>query len=79
MGGMAEGELQKIVGQNLRTYRLQHGLSQEAFAEVLGVHRTYMGSVERGERNLTLRSVEGLAAAIGVEAIELLQEGAFSA
>lgn len=77
MGGMAEGELQKIVGQNLRAYRLQHGLSQEAFAEVLGVHRTYMGSVERGERNLTLRSVEGLAAAIGVEAIELLREGAF--
>lgn len=74
---MAEGELQKIVGQNLRAYRLQHGLSQEAFAEVLGVHRTYMGSVERGEWNLTLRSVEGLAAAIGVEAIELLQEGAF--
>lgn len=74
---MAEGELQKIVGQNLRAYRLQHGLSQETFAEVLGVHRTYMGSVERGERNLTLRSVEGLAAAIGVEAIELLQEGAF--
>lgn len=76
---MAEGELQKIVGQNLRAYRLRHGLSQEAFAEVLGVHRTYMGSVERGERNLTLRSVEGLAAAIGVEAIELLREGAFSA
>lgn len=74
---MAEGELQKIVGQNLRAYRLQQGLSQEAFAEVLGVHRTYMGSVERGERNLTLRSVEGLAAAIGVEAIELLREGAF--
>lgn len=74
---MAEGELQKIVGQNLRAYRLRHGLSQEAFAEVLGVHRTYMGSVERGERNLTLRSVEGLAAAIGVEAIELLREGAF--
>lgn len=74
---MAEGELQKVVGQNLRAYRLQHGLSQEAFAEVLGVHRTYMGSVERGERNLTLRSVEGLAAAIGVGAIELLQEGTF--
>lgn len=74
---MAEGELQKIVGQNLRAYRLRHGLSQEAFAEVLGVHRTYMGSVERGERNLTLRSVEGLAAAIGVDAIELLREGAF--
>lgn len=67
-----EGELQRRVGRNLRRYRVERGLSQEAFAEVLDVHRTYMGGVERGERNLTLRSVERIAAAIEVDPLELL-------
>jgi transcriptional regulator with XRE-family HTH domain len=43
-------------------------------AEVLGVHRTYMGGVERGERNLTLRSVERIAESIGVDASTLLHK-----
>lgn len=73
---MSEGELQKVVGRNLRAYRLRKGLSQEAFAEVLGVHRTYMGSVERGERNLTLQTVEGLAESLGITPMELLTEDA---
>ncbi|HEX5989327.1 MAG TPA: helix-turn-helix transcriptional regulator [Solirubrobacterales bacterium] len=68
-----EGDLQRTIGQNLRAYRLAHGLSQEAFAEILGVHRTYMGSVERGERNLTLRSVERIAARIDEEPLMLLR------
>lgn len=67
-----EGELQRVVGTNLRLYRQAKGLSQEDFAEALGAHRTYMGSVERGERNLSLRSVERLADAIDVEPLELL-------
>ena len=50
-----EGDLQRNVGENLRAYRAERGLSQEAFAVVLGMHRTYMGGLERGERNLTLR------------------------
>ena len=41
-------------------------------AEVLGVHRTYMGGVERGERNLTLKSMERMAEKLGVEARDLL-------
>ena len=70
---MAEGELQVIVGRRLRAYRLERGLSQEAFANVLGVHRTYMGGVERGERNLTLRSLERIADLIGVDPRDLLK------
>ena len=70
---MAVGDLQKTVGRNLRAYRLERGLSQEAFADQLGVHRTYMGGVERGERNLTLKSLEKMAEQIGVEARELLE------
>jgi transcriptional regulator with XRE-family HTH domain len=68
-----EGDLQRTIGQNLRAYRMARGLSQEAFAEILGVRRTYMGSVERGERNLTLRSIERIAARIEEEPLKLLQ------
>ncbi|MDT9591582.1 helix-turn-helix transcriptional regulator [Nocardioides zeae] len=66
------GELQRTVGRNLRAYREARGLSQEAFAERLGVHRTYMGSVERGERNLTLQTVERLAFQLSVQPHDLL-------
>ena len=68
-----EGDLQRLLGANLRRYRLARGLSQEAFADVVGVHRTYMGGLERGERNLTLRSVERIAAQLEVEPLALLQ------
>ena len=67
-----EGDLQRLLGANLRAYRQSHDLSQEAFAEVVGVHRTYMGGLERGERNLTLRSVERIAARLGVDPRSLL-------
>ena len=68
-----EGDLQKTLGRNLRRYREERGLSQEAFADVLGVHRTYMGGVERGERNLTLKSVERIAEHIAVDPLTLLR------
>jgi transcriptional regulator with XRE-family HTH domain len=68
-----EGDLQRTVGRNLRTYRLERGYSQEDFAEVLGVHRTYMGGLERGERNLTLKSLERIAERLDLPPLELLQ------
>lgn len=67
--------MQRTVGRSLLAYRQAKGLSQEAFADVLGVHRTYMGAIERGERNLTLRSVERLAARLKVKPLSLLQAG----
>lgn len=67
-----EGDLQREVGQRLRAYRKARGLSQEAFADVVGVHRTYMGAVERGERNLTLRSLERIAGRIDLDPLALL-------
>lgn len=66
------GDLQRLLGARLRAYRQERSLSQEAFADVLGVHRTYMGSLERGERNLSLQSVERLAERLGVEPLDLL-------
>lgn len=70
-----EGDLQVILGQNLRRLREARGVSQEDFAESLGLHRTYIGGVERGERNLTLRSVERIADQLGVPAVDLLASG----
>jgi transcriptional regulator with XRE-family HTH domain len=69
-----EGDLQRAIGRNLKEYRLTRGLSQESCAEVLGVHRTYMGGLERGEHNLTLRSIERIAGRLEVDALGLLME-----
>lgn len=69
-----EGDLQRNVGHNLRAYRRARGLSQEAFADVLEVHRTYMGGIERGERNLTLKSVERIASRLDLDPLVLLTE-----
>ena len=68
-----EGDLQRRVGRNLRAYRELRGLSQEEFAHRLRVHRTYLGGLERGERNLTLRSLERVAGRIGVDPLDLLE------
>lgn len=67
-------ELQRTLGKNLRSFREAEDLSQEAFAEVLGVHRTYMGALERGERNVSLKSVEKIARTLKIEPLLLLGE-----
>lgn len=67
-----EGDLQHALGESLRRHRKARGLSQESFADELGLHRTFVGGLERGERNVTLRSVERLAMKIGVEPLSLL-------
>lgn len=69
---MAEGDLQRALGRNLAAYRKDRGLSQEAFAELLGVHRTYVGDLERGERNPSLKVVERIANQLGVDPLQLL-------
>jgi transcriptional regulator with XRE-family HTH domain len=72
-GTPVTGDLRRALGHNLRAQREARRLTQEAFADWLGVHRTYMGAIERGERNLTLQSVERLAGRLGVEPVELLR------
>ncbi|HXM86374.1 MAG TPA: helix-turn-helix transcriptional regulator [Solirubrobacteraceae bacterium] len=67
-----EGQLQRAFGENLRAHRKRAGISQEAFAQQLEIHRTYLGGIERGERNLTLNVVERLAARVKLDPLELL-------
>ncbi|MCB0963676.1 MAG: helix-turn-helix transcriptional regulator [Acidimicrobiales bacterium] len=70
-----EGDLQVVVGANLRRVRRQMGFSQESFGQHVGWHRTFVGAVERGERNLTLRTVERLADQLDVHPLALLFDG----
>lgn len=61
-----------VLARNIQNYRGQKRLSQEELAEICGLHRTYVGSVEREERNVTLSTLEVFAAALGVTVPELL-------
>lgn len=67
-------EIAKTVGQRIRSYRLQLGFSQEKVAELSGCHPTYIGQVERGEKNATLESIEKIAAAIEVPLSKLFDK-----
>lgn len=56
--------LKDVFSNNVRKYRLEKELSQEKLAEIAGVHRTYIGSVERGERNITINVMEKISNAL---------------
>ncbi len=61
-----------IVAENLRRLRLDRNWSQEACAEKCGLHRTYIGAVERGERNITLATLDSIAQALRISPVDLL-------
>lgn len=65
--------LVQVFAENVRRMRLQRGLSQEALAEVAGVHRTYVGMLERSEKNVTIYNIERIAVALGVRPSALLE------
>ena len=67
-------DIAKIIGQRIRNYRTQKGLSQEKLAELAGCHPTYIGQLERGEKNATLESVEKIASAMGISLYELFDK-----
>lgn len=70
-------QLTRVLADNIRAYRKSNRISQEEFADICNLHRTYVGSVERGERNVTLRTLETFAAALGVSVPDLLTKREF--
>jgi len=67
-------KLKKIFSNNVRKYRIKQNLSQEELAEKAGLHRTYIGSVERGERNITINAMEKICIALEMSIIDLFKE-----
>jgi len=63
----------KQLGQNIRRFRLAKGISQETLAELSRLHRTYVGGVERGERNIGLLNLTRLAQALEVSITDLVE------
>lgn len=61
------------LAQRLRAERAARGISQEQLADMAGVHRTYVGSVERAERNISIDNIEQLASALGLDISKLLE------
>lgn len=64
--------IRKSFGENVKKRRLQLGLTQEELSELAGVHPTYLGSVERGERNVCLENINALAKALGCKPSDIV-------
>jgi transcriptional regulator with XRE-family HTH domain len=68
---MSQRLLRKL-GENVKRFRLAKGLSQEKLAELTGLHRTYVGGVERGERNISLLNLARLAKTLSISLSDLM-------
>ena len=65
-------QLRAVLARNIRLQRSVLGISQEALADLSGLHRTYVGGIERAERNVSIDNIEKLAVALEVTAVALL-------
>jgi len=63
----------QIFGSNVQKYRKERQISQEKLAELAGLHRTYIGMIERAEKNITLCNIEKIAKALNIEIKDLLE------
>ena len=71
---MGSYPLNNIVAKNIRLQREKMGLSQESLADLCGLHRTYIGSIERGERNITLSTLSKIATALKCSPTDLFKK-----
>lgn len=63
-----------VFGKNLRRYREEKNISQEKFAEIAGLHRTYISDVERFKRSISLNNIQKIADALEIETYKLFKE-----
>ncbi len=67
-------DIVKVFGTNVKRHRQALGISQEAFAEKCGLHRTYISAIECFRRSISLENIQRIADALGIEPYRLLQE-----
>ena len=67
-------DIVKVFGTNLKKYRTEMGLSQEAFADKCGMHRTYIRAIECYRRSISLENIQRIADALGIETYKLFIE-----
>ena len=67
-------DVTQVFAENIKRLRHAKGISQEALADLAGLHRTYVGAVERGERNITLINANRIAEALGAKLSDCLKE-----
>lgn len=67
-------DIVKVFGKNLREYRTALGVSQEKFAEMCGLHRTYISDIERFQRSISLDNIQKIADALGIETYKLFMD-----
>ena len=72
---VAKRDVLKAFGERVRELRVQKGISQEELARRAKIDRTYIGGIERGERNAGIKNVHRIADALGVPAVELFRDG----
>jgi len=68
-------DLEKVLAENVRSFRKLRGLTQSELASESGIHRNYLADIERGERNITLASLVRVSAALNIEPHVLLTPG----
>ncbi len=66
--------INKHVGDKIRDYRIAKGLSQEALAHEAGLHRAYIGQIERGEKNIGVQNLEKIASALKIKISKLIDQ-----
>jgi len=67
-------DIVKVFGANVKKYRTELGLSQEAFAEKCGLHRTYISAIECNRRSIALENIQRIANSLGVDTYKLFLE-----
>jgi transcriptional regulator with XRE-family HTH domain len=67
-------DIKKQIGESIKAHRQKQKLSQEELADICGLHRTYIGSVERGERNISLENIVAISRALKISPSTLLKD-----